>query len=66
MNGAETSKVPAKAEKNELYRRLAQAKRMVAQPLDAVTKERLHALVDDLQNHIATIEARDADARDAP
>lgn len=58
--------MPAKAEKEELYRRLAQARRMITQPLDPVTKERLQSLVTDLENHIATVEAGDADAPDAP
>ena len=48
--------------KEELYRRLAQARRMIAQPIDLLTKERLGALVTDIETHIAAIEARDSDA----
>lgn len=48
--------------KGDLYRRLAQARRMIAQPLDQLTKERLGALVTDIETHLAAIEARKTDA----
>jgi hypothetical protein len=48
--------------KEELYRRLERTRRMVREPLDPLTKERLTALVEDLEKQIAVIEARDADA----
>ena len=59
---AETLELFGDADKEELYRRLAQARRMIAHPLDLVTRERLRQLALDLEAHIAEIEARDADA----
>jgi hypothetical protein len=54
--------VNGKSNKEELYRRLAQSRRFLSEPLDGVTKGRLAALVADLEEQIAEIEARDADA----
>jgi hypothetical protein len=46
----------------ELYRRLAQARRMLIPTLDPVTKERIEALVGDLEKHIAEVETKDLDS----
>lgn len=62
VNGGETLGVLEKRRKEELYRRLAQARSMVAQPIDRVTKERLQGLIHDLEKDMATIEARHTDA----
>jgi hypothetical protein len=48
--------------KEELYRRLDQTRRVLNQPLDPLTKERLTALAATIEQQIAAIEARDADA----
>jgi hypothetical protein len=49
-------------DKEELYRRLAQARRMFTPTLDPTTRERIQKLVSDLEQHIAKVEARDTDA----
>jgi hypothetical protein len=49
-------------DKEELYRRLAQARRMVDEPVDPLTKERLKTLIRDIERDLAAAEARDADA----
>ncbi len=48
--------------KEELYRRLTQARRLVSAVHDSVTADRLHHLVSDLEAQLAEIEKRDADA----
>jgi hypothetical protein len=48
--------------KKELYRRLDQTQRVLSQPLDALTKERLTTLAVSFEEQIAAAEARDADA----
>jgi hypothetical protein len=40
------------SDRKELERRLAQARRMVAQPVDSLTKERLRELVRDLEEQL--------------
>jgi len=50
------------ADKEELYRRLAQARRMLTPTLDPVTRQRIQGLVNDLETHIAGVEKRDTDA----
>jgi hypothetical protein len=44
--------VADKSDRKELERRLAQARRMAAQPTDALTKERLEKLVRDLEDQL--------------
>lgn len=44
------------ADKEELYRRLAQARRMLTPMLDPVTRDRIQGLVGDLESHIAAVE----------
>ena len=44
--------VAEKSDRRELERRLEQAKRMAAEPTDAVTKERLQRLVHDLEEQL--------------
>ncbi|MDB5621152.1 hypothetical protein [Tardiphaga sp.] len=51
-----------KNDKEELYRRLEQARRHVSSASDPVTKERMTALVNDLLQQLAAAEAKDADA----
>ncbi|MDO9439686.1 MAG: hypothetical protein Q7T73_02230 [Beijerinckiaceae bacterium] len=46
----------------ELYRRLAQARRMHAQPVDPLTKTRLAELVAELEQQLAAAEAGNTDA----
>lgn len=46
----------------ELYRRLGQTQRMLAEPLDPLTKERLKALAFEIQKQITAAEVRDSDA----
>lgn len=53
----------AAKEKKELYRRLAQARRLFREPLDPQTRDSISSLIKELEQHIAAIEARDADAR---
>jgi hypothetical protein len=43
----------------ELYRRLAQARRMLIPTIDPITKERIATLVSDLENHIAQVKTKD-------
>lgn len=50
------------ANKEELYRRLAQARRMSTPGLDPTTKERVEKLISDLEAHLAAIEAKVTDA----
>lgn len=47
--------------REDLYRRLAQSRRLAAQPHDVLTRERLDALVGDLEKQIAAAEANDTD-----
>jgi DNA-binding GntR family transcriptional regulator len=49
-------------DKEELYRRLAQARRMIREPLDSQTRVSISSLINEIEQHIAAIEARDADA----
>jgi hypothetical protein len=44
--------VAEKSNRAELERRLAQARRMVAQPVDPLAKERLQKLVSDLEEQL--------------
>ena len=46
----------------ELYRRLAQARRMHAQPVDGLTKTRLKDLIVELEQQLAVAEVRNTDA----
>lgn len=46
----------------ELYRRLTQARRMAAEPVDQLTAKRLRALAADIETQIAAAEARKSDA----
>jgi hypothetical protein len=48
--------------KEELYRRLAQARRLFSTAYDPLTKDRLKVLACELERQIAVAEARDADA----
>lgn len=48
--------------KDELYRRLSQTRRLATALHDALTTERLQALIRDLEQQLAAVEARDADA----
>jgi hypothetical protein len=48
--------------KEELYGRLAQSRRLAGEPNDALTKSRLAALSGELEKQLAAAEARDADA----
>lgn len=50
------------ADKEELYRRLGLARRMLTPTLDDLTRKRLQGLITDLKSHIAAIEKRDTDA----
>jgi hypothetical protein len=50
------------SDKEELYRRLDQTRRLAAGVYDDLTTGRLKALVQELERQIATAEARDADA----
>jgi hypothetical protein len=47
--------------KEELYRRLAQSRRLTNEAYDTLTQERLRALTTDLERQLAKAEARDAD-----
>lgn len=46
----------------DLYRRLAQSRRLASGASDSVTIERIKELVADLERELAVVEARDADA----
>lgn len=48
--------------KDELYRRLEQARRLASAVTDGVTVERIRHLVADLEAQLAEIEKRDTDA----
>ena len=48
--------------KEELYRRLAQARRLIILPLDPLTMQRLEAVALELEKQIAIVELNDADA----
>jgi hypothetical protein len=50
------------ANKEELYRRLAQSRRLADEPIDVLTRNRLNALRLEIEEQIATVEARDANA----
>jgi hypothetical protein len=50
------------SEKEELYRRLEQSRRLSGEASDPTTQSRLKALVVDLQQQIVAAEAKDADA----
>ena len=56
-----SSNVSKDSDKDELYRRLAQVHRMIAEPVDPLTKDRLRALALDIESQLATVEARDTD-----
>ena len=49
-------------QKEELYRRLAQSRRLASGANDPTTTECLTALISDLQKELAAAEARDADS----
>jgi hypothetical protein len=51
-----------RVDKEFLYRKLKQTRRLIAGPLDPVTIERLKVHVAALENELAAIEAREADA----
>jgi hypothetical protein len=51
-----------KGDVEELYRRLAQARRMHAQPIDDLTKVRLKELITELEQQLAAAEAGETDA----
>ena len=44
--------MPEESDRKELERRLVQARRMAAQPVDSLTKERLESLVRDLEEQL--------------
>ena len=48
-------------DKKELYRRLEQAWRMVAEPIDPLTKGRLTMLVAEIESQLAKAEAAETD-----
>jgi hypothetical protein len=54
--------VPDDRGKEELYRRLAQARRLIVEPLDPLTVERLEALVLELEKQLDLAELNDTDA----
>lgn len=54
--------MPDARDKEELYRRLAQARRLIAEPLDPLTVERLKALALELEKQLAFVERNDTDA----
>lgn len=49
--------------KEQLYRRLDQARRLQTAALDPLTRDRLNDLVGHLQSQLSEVEARDADAQ---
>jgi hypothetical protein len=49
-------------EREELYRRLEQSRRLSSTANDIVTQERLRALVADIEGQLAAAEARDIEA----
>lgn len=51
-----------KSDREELYRRLEQSRRLSSVAADPTTQERMMALVIELQEQIAAGEAKDADA----
>ncbi|WP_092148308.1 hypothetical protein [Bradyrhizobium sp. NFR13] len=57
--------VPDDCDKNELYRRLAQARRLIAGPLDPLTLQRLEALAVELEKQLTVVELNDTDAPEA-
>lgn len=52
----------AGSEREELYRRLEQSRRLAGAAGDSLTKERLTKLVSDIEHELAAAEARDSDA----
>ena len=50
--------------KEELYQRLAQARRLSDEPVDELTMERLQALIAEIERELA--EACDADGQNSP
>ena len=54
--------MPDDRDKEELYRRLAQARRLIAEPLDPLTVERLQALALEFETQLAVVELNDTDA----
>ena len=48
--------------KEELYRRLAQTRRLSSAATDPVTMERLRALAGDLEQQLAAADAKEGDA----
>ena len=56
------SGVAGEVDMEELYRRLAQTRRLAAGANDPTTRERLTAFISDLEQELAAAEARDADA----
>jgi hypothetical protein len=51
-----------KNDREELYRRLEQSRRLLDEALDPTTQTRMKALVMDLQQQLAAAEAKNADA----
>jgi len=51
-----------KSDKEELYRRLVQSRRFLSEHIDPETRSRITALVAELEQQLALVEARDADA----
>jgi hypothetical protein len=54
--------VSRKSEREEIYRRLEQVQRHVASASDSLTRKRMTALVEDLQQQLAVAEASNAEA----
>lgn len=50
------------SDKEELYRRLEQVRRLTSAANDDLTRQRLSALVADIEQQLADAEANDADA----
>lgn len=56
------SEAPVAGNKEELYRRLGQTRRLADEANDRLTQSRLQALTLELENQLAAVERRDADA----
>ena len=54
--------MPDDRDKEELYRRLAQARGLIAEPLDPLTIQRLETLALELEKQLAIVELNDTDA----
>lgn len=62
MSGAGRRRQLKNANREELYRRLDQSRRLRNAAPDAVTADRLEELSIEIERQIAVVEARDADA----